>query len=99
MSHTVEPAYKHSKLPAVVGDLRYKSRLLAGSLSAWTARRSEALDRAFGPEGVALPRNDWSVCSLLERNREGSNVLRYRFELKVGWGRERRREGGLMAVG
>lgn len=62
---------------------RYKGRLLAGSLRAWASRRSEAWERTFGPEEEILPGNDWSVCTLLERNREGGNVLRYRFGLQV----------------
>lgn len=62
---------------------RYKGRLLAGSLRAWASRRSEAWERVFGPEEEILPGNDWSVCTLLERNREGGNVLRYRFVLQV----------------
>lgn len=89
VTQTVEPAYKHSRLPAVVGDLRYKSRLCSGSLRAWASRRQDAWEQAFGPEEEPLPADDWSVCTLLERNKEGGgDVLRYRFGLQVRGGAE-----------
>ena len=53
-------------------------------------RRSQQWDRAFGPEDVVLPADDWSVCTLLEKTREGGSVYRYRFGLKV-------RQGGTAA--
>lgn len=73
-----------------LGDLRYSARLWAGSLKAWGMRRSQQWDRAFGPEDVVLPADDWSVCTLLEKTREGGSVYRYRFGLKV-------RQGGTAA--
>lgn len=65
------------------GGLRYSARLWAGSLKAWGMRRSQQWERAFGPEEVVLPADDWSVCTLLEKTREGGSVYRYRFGLKV----------------
>lgn len=72
-----------------LGDLRYSARLWGGSLKAWSMRRSQQWESAFGPEEVVLPADDWSVCTLLEKTREGGSVYRYRFGLKVREG-----EGG-----
>eukprot|EP00903_Cladosiphon_okamuranus_P013984 g13005.t1 len=64
------------------GGLRYSARLWAGSLKAWGMRRAQQWERAFGPEEIMLPADDWSVCTLLEKTREGGSVFRYRFGLK-----------------
>lgn len=84
----VDPAPKpgssstKSALPAL-GNLRYGSRLWAGSLKAWGSRRAQQWHDTFGPEEVVLPADDWSVCTLLEKIREGGSVYRYRFGLQV----------------
>lgn len=86
MSPRLEPAYKAGSRkppPSVLGDLRYGSRLWAGSLKAWGSRRAQQWQDTFGPEEVVLPADDWSVCTLLEKIREGGSVYRYRFGLQV----------------
>lgn len=70
---------------------RYKARLLAGSMRGWGAQRAQDWQRAFGPEEVRLPADAWSVCTLVERNRVGGNLLLYRFRLEVS---EAGRRGG-----
>lgn len=95
----LEPAYKagsNKAAPSALSDLRYGSRLWAGSLKSWCSRRAQQWQDTFGPEEVVLPADDWSVCTLLEKTREGGSVYRYRFGLKVnklggirwggGWG-------------
>ncbi|CAM9617892.1 unnamed protein product [Ectocarpus sp. 4 AP-2014] len=70
------------KLASAFPGLRYGARLWAGSLESWASRRSQQWAEAFGPEAVVLPANDWSVCTLLEKVREGDGGLyRYRFGL------------------
>lgn len=66
-----------------VPDTRYNARLWSGSIRGWAARRAESWRRTFGPEEVRLPADDWSVCTLMERDRVGGKVLRYRFRLQV----------------
>ncbi|CAM9768616.1 unnamed protein product, partial [Ectocarpus fasciculatus] len=70
------------KLASAFPGLSYGARLWAGSLGSWASRRSQQWAEAFGPEAVVLPANDWSVCTLLEKVREGDGGLfRYRFGL------------------
>ncbi|CAM9434211.1 unnamed protein product [Ectocarpus sp. 12 AP-2014] len=70
------------KLAPAFPGLRYGARLWAGSLGSWASRRSQQWAEAFGPEAVVLPANDWSVCTLLEKVREGDGGLyRCRFGL------------------
>ncbi|CBJ30027.1 Cytochrome b5 reductase domain-containing protein [Ectocarpus siliculosus] len=70
------------KLASAFPGLRYGARVWAGSLGSWASRRSQQWAEAFGPEAVVLPANDWSVCTLLEKVREGDGGLyRYRFGL------------------
>lgn len=61
------------------GGLRYRLRLLLGSLQAWLDEVRSTLSLA--PEGVPLPDNDWSVCTLQERTKAGPRCTRYRFRL------------------
>ncbi|KAG5190314.1 cytochrome b5 reductase domain-containing protein [Tribonema minus] len=64
-----------------LGDARYALRLALGSAQAWMDEVHAAFNRAFGPEDVMLPANDWSVCTLQERMRVGNGCVKYRFKL------------------